>query len=316
MKHAFYKRQQGFTLLELLVVITLLAVLAVGALVAYEGVGDNANATAAANNTATVDRAVRTYKAVEFHYPDQWDNLSVSDNANAFTSDIATDSGTQDGAHEHVMAYATSRIIGSWNLGGSTISGAVAEAFDEVGIEELQSVSNANRVTAAQAKDNAPNLLLNEGTNPNAGEQVLATTGGYISVIAAGTGCQAGGQPIADDFGTANPNLATAAAYLNKVNDSLETNTCHLVAALGFGNDAAASTAGTKAPIVTAATYTSRTVNPANTYSRYIGLFHLGSAATSGAADITEVNDKAVLIGFIDPEGKTLEENRAAANAN
>ena len=60
MQHAFKKHQQGFTLLELLVVITLLAVLSVGALVAYEGVGDNAQATAAASNTASVDKVMRT----------------------------------------------------------------------------------------------------------------------------------------------------------------------------------------------------------------------------------------------------------------
>lgn len=34
--------QGGFTLLELLVVITLIAALAVGALIAYDGVGDKA----------------------------------------------------------------------------------------------------------------------------------------------------------------------------------------------------------------------------------------------------------------------------------
>ena len=41
-------KQKGFTLLELLVVITLLATLAVGAMVAYEGIGENAKDVASA----------------------------------------------------------------------------------------------------------------------------------------------------------------------------------------------------------------------------------------------------------------------------
>ncbi len=47
--------QKGFTLLELLVVITLLATLSVGALVAYEGIGENASNVAAANNIKVAD---------------------------------------------------------------------------------------------------------------------------------------------------------------------------------------------------------------------------------------------------------------------
>ncbi|MDO9283105.1 MAG: type II secretion system protein, partial [Methylotenera sp.] len=77
-------KQKGFTLLELLVVITLLAVLSVGALVAYEGVGETAEATAAANNTVTSDRAIRNYRAVTGAYPEQWDNLSEEDTGEAF----------------------------------------------------------------------------------------------------------------------------------------------------------------------------------------------------------------------------------------
>lgn len=322
MKHPFYKRQKGFTLLELLVVITLLAVLAVGALVAYEGVGDNAGATAAANNTATVDRAVRTYKAVEFKYPDQWDNLANNAAAGgAFSTDIAATDSAEDA--DAWISRNTALTFGSWNFSGAnaTVKGDVEDAFEEVGIEEVQSLTQAQATTAKTNKV-LPNLVHNEGSGSGADEFIFGPTTAsdtqvtQVSVVAAGTGCQAGGQSIADNFATTAPTLTDASTYLNKVNDALDIDTCHLVVALGFGNDAAASTTGTKAPIVSAATYTSRLVNPANTYGRYVGLFHLGSASTSGAADVTDINDKAVLIGFIDPEGKTLEENRAAATAN
>lgn len=312
-------KQQGFTLLELLVVITLLAVLSVGALVAYEGVGDNANATAAANNSATVDRAVRTYKAVEFSYPDQWDNLAANDaTGGAFSANVAATASAEDA--NAWVARNTALRFGSWNFAGAsaTVKNAVEEAFEEVGIEELQSLTQAQAATA-KANDVIPNLVHNEGSGSGADEFIFGATTvddtqvTRVSVVAAGAGCTAGGQSIANNFANTAPALVDAGAYLNKVNDALENDECHLVVALGFGNDAASSTTGTKAPIVSAATYTSRLVNPANTYGRYIGLFHLGSFA--GAGDVTVINDKAVLIGFVDTEGNTLEENRASANA-
>ena len=68
-------KEKGFTLLELLVVITLIAILATGALIAYEDVGESAEAASAGNAAATIDRAIRTYRAVENVYPNQWDNL-------------------------------------------------------------------------------------------------------------------------------------------------------------------------------------------------------------------------------------------------
>jgi len=79
----FQNKQQGFTLLELLVVITLLAVLAVGALVAYDDVGDKAEASAAANSAVGTDTALRQFKAVTNVYPNQWDNASSSLKCNA-----------------------------------------------------------------------------------------------------------------------------------------------------------------------------------------------------------------------------------------
>lgn len=82
-------KQGGFTLLELLVVITLLALLSVGALVAYDGVGDNASATAAANNMTTTDRTIRQYVAVTGNFPNQWDVLSDANNPLASFDGIA-----------------------------------------------------------------------------------------------------------------------------------------------------------------------------------------------------------------------------------
>lgn len=293
-------RQQGFTLLELLVVITLLAVLAVGALVAYEGVGDQAGATAAANNTATVDRALRNYRAVTKKYPNQWDNLAAANAAGPFSATL--------------MADATKAAFGAWNMGAAAaaVQTAVENAFSAVGITEVQQM-NSGAVTG----NVAPNLQHNEGANPNAAEEDL-TNVSFIAVVPdnVGAACQAGGQGIATDF-TGTAVTSAAARRLNQINDSLETDECHLVIALGFGHDAAHSTTDASVAIAQAPTHTSRNINPAQHYARYVALFHLG---TDGDGDNNveddEIRQTARLIAVVDPEGNPIDVNLAAANAN
>lgn len=290
------KRQQGFTLLELLVVITLLAVLAVGALVAYEGVGDQASAAAAANNLATADRAVRNYRAVTKAYPDQWDNLYVT--------------GTQSQA---LLANETQAILSPVaEAGFGTALSAVLDALDAVGIEEVQNiVTNADLTTGV-----APNLMHNEGANPNA-DEVAVAPGSVVglAIVPDHDGTGACGGVSAKYSGTVT---AADGQRLNKINDSLVTDECDLVIALGFGHDAAHSTTDSSVAIAQAPTYTSAKINPNTHYARYIGLFHVATDENGDQdyLDTDEVHEKAHFIGFIDPEGHVIDENIAAANAN
>ena len=305
MKHAIGMKEQGFTLLELLVVITLLAVLSVGALVAYEGIGDNAQATAAANNTATVDRTIRTYRAVSLQYPNQWDNLSAAATAAPFSATM--------------MADATKAAFGTWNVAADAATkSAVFGAFDNVGIDEVQQMA-AN----ATATGIVPNKQHNEGSNPASGDVEMNDAAfARVSIMPSSVGataCSAGGAPISVNFaGDAASATNDYNKKLNAVNDSLETDECQLVVALGFGHDAAHSTAGSPAAIVTAATYSSKNVNPATHYARYISLFHLGTDGANGGTvdnniDDTEIFTKARLLAVVDPEGNSIDANIAKA---
>lgn len=301
------QKQQGFTLLELLVVITLLAVLSVGALVAYEGIGDNAQATAAANNTGTVDSVIRTYKAVSLNYPDQWDNLS---NAAAASPYDATQ-----------VAAATQTAFGDWAIpaasGAGTVRTKLIDAFNAVGINAIQQVTTA-------AAGVAPNLQHNEGSNPTGAAEVLLSNAAlqHISILPFGNdatnlpvpACKAGGVAINQNY--AGDNTTNFAAKANSINDSLQTDECQLVIALGFGHDAAHSTAGSPAAIVTAASYSSKNVNPANNYARYVALFHMGTDG-DGDGDIvaTEMHNKPHLLAIVDTEGNSIDANLAKATA-
>lgn len=298
----FRKGQQGFTLLELLVVITLLAVLAVGALVAYENIGENAEAVAAANNAATVDRAIRTYRAVEFVYPNQWDSLV-----------------TTAGAATPILADATQTFVANWAVAGATTADqdAFYESLEKAGIDEIQF---ANTVDAGVA----PNRAHNEGTNTGAVEvDTDAVTN--ISVIPTGACTGAGtrltGIPATSLNGSnyaAGTPLGGAGGnrLLNALNDSLEDDACHLVVALGFGGDAAASTTGSQVAISQSPAYTRKgVIDPAQHYSRYIGLFQVGKPSEGGAEDeIGDILPKAKLLAIVTPDGKNIDQLVAENN--
>lgn len=284
-------KQQGFTLLELLVVITLLAVLAVGALVAYEDVGDNAEAAAAANANVTLDSAIRTYRAVEKAYPNQWDSLV-----------------TLAGSAIPTLPSASSAVFGSIPLSVSNAT-SVATALNNVGIDELQFLNDGTTPATIP-----PNRQHNEGANVNATEIETFEEPDeftFVSIVPSGGNgaCTFGGQPLTTAF---NGVALTNNSLQNSFNDSLEGDECHLVLALGFGGDAAASTTSSKVAISQAPTYTKTTVvNPATNYARYIGLFHV--AETNQAGNAATILDKARLIAVITPDGKVIDDAIAAA---
>jgi len=289
----FPMKQQGFTLLELLVVITLLAVLSVGALVAYEGVGENAESVAAANSNVSLDRAIRTYRSVTGGYPNQWDSLSEL-----------------DGDRISTLPDAASAIFGNLAVPASS-AGAIIEALEEVGIDEIQ------YMTATKPANIAPNRAHNESVNTAGAQEIELEDDGLtnISIVASGgaTGtCEVDGVSLATPFNTV---AVTNNSILNALNDSLEGDECHLVVALGFGSDAAASTTNSSVAISQAPTYTrAGSVNPSEQYARYIGLFHVGETNEDG--DAVTIRETARLIAVITPDGRVIDDALAAANSN
>lgn len=330
-------KEKGFTLLELLVVITLLAILATGALVAYDGAGEKAQSSKTANTIAVLDQGVRAYRAVSQAYPNQWDNLADPVNANAPM--MGADTPINDDLQE---------ILGSFDLAASLSAnlGFDLEDYfeDNFGMDEIQHVFG-NGVGINGVVE--PNRLHNEGTNPPDASGNGAIETEYSDF---GAGDLAGGVPqyisimssVAFERGTNNPmnctagtvdisnNWATGAVgggdprVINSINDALSTERCNLVLALGFGGDAAQSTVDSAAGVIQAPTYSSAEVNPAESYARYVGLFLLAKGPKSGGDDAVPVaratnleeSDflaRPRLLGFIDTEGKTIDANIAAA---
>ena len=316
MKQSMFSKQgqKGFTLLELLIVVTIIAILSVGAILAYEGLTEQAQSATAANNTATADQAIRNYRAVTGNYPNQWDHL-VGDGAAA-------------GAPLAFVADETYRVLGA--VDATALSAAIAEAFEEVGVEEFQV-----RTTAAATTGVEPNLQHNEGaTEGDSDEVVIEDAVDFLdrlvvipTAIESGVGVQActfaGNTPAlirdVDDTIVGAGNEQAALDYMITVNDNIGEENCHLVAAFGFGHDAAHSTVNSNVAIAAAPAYVSNNIKPADNYARYIALFDLGSdgnnnGTVDGNITADEINQKPKLIGLIDPEGNVIDQNVAAAN--
>ena len=316
------QKQGGFTLLELLVVITLLAVLSVGALVAYEGIGENANNVAAANNIKTADSSIRAYRAIENAYPNQWDNL-------------ANLGGEVAGGAFGFLADATKGFFGQWVVPSSANATwvAVADALESVGIDELQTL----QTTSTFGADVVPNLAFNESEPSNtadpADELEFDETGAVTfdgaahagtfalsivpsSVAGVAGDCTAGTVSLT---GTLSGATVADSKALNLINDSLDNDGCHLVLALGFGKDVPGTTLGSRVAISTAPTYTNgNVINPSTHYARYIALFQVGSDGSDGSVadgDISaaEVFNTPRLIAVVDTEGRTIDQAIAGA---
>ena len=63
------KQQNGFTIVELLIVIVVIGILAAITLVAYNGIQARANTTSAQNDANTVMKKAEAYNALESRYP-------------------------------------------------------------------------------------------------------------------------------------------------------------------------------------------------------------------------------------------------------
>lgn len=294
-------KQGGFTLLELLVVVTLIAVLATGALAAYEGIGESAQATAASNNTLVADSAIRNYRAVTQNYPDQWDSLVTS-----------------TGGAPDFLGEATSAAFANMPLAvsaGGDFREVLDTALASVGITTFQ------LPPAAAVAGVEPNLQHNEGATAGAAAETLVTAVTNFAVLptwGAAGGCDvnsSGGALITTAIDGTTALTAAAGNRQNAINDALESDECNLVIAVGFGHDAAHSTSNSSVAISTAPTFNSKDINPANSYARYIALFHVGQDGDGNDNIVAgELFARPRLLAVLDTEGNMIDENIAAQN--
>lgn len=294
--------QRGFTLLELLVVVAILAVIAGALMVAYDGLQSKAAKGAASYNIAAVDQGVRTFKVVSGSYPNSLDSmLSSSDGT----------SGNGDAAIGSLTTGLKSRV-GKAKLGdgvGGVLTDADAEAaavasLSNVGITSLRYLSEATASpdcssASAQTAVNIPNRIFDAATTGCGAAATLAADS-YISVVE--SSCIA-------DFSGSTP--ATSATLTDIT--GLAVGSCHLVAALGLGNNSTivSDLIGTNAANFSEAPAYNDVDK--TEYGRYVLLFLIGT--DSADADTTfgssEILTNARFVGVLDANGGWMDESLA-----
>jgi len=271
------RTQGGFTLLELLVVVAILATLAGVAIVAYDGLESKSAKGQAVYNIREIDQAVRTFKVTSGSFPTALDAMVTNDGTST-NPDLAI--GDVD-----FYAGLNAKLSGGSDpkLQKHALTAAEVSALSAVGI------------TSAYFINDATNTV---GNIPNRDHDAPSRGKGVLRSIAAST-------VVAK---VAAKRLKDIAAY------SGLTTSADVVVALGLGNNATIVKAGgfgqsglSEAPFYTDVAKTE--------YGRYLVLFvvtrDLNGDGTIDTAAGEGTLSKAQFVGVIDSKGDWFDEEYA-----
>ena len=87
-------KERGFTIVELLIVIVVIAILAAISIVAYNGIQNNARASERQQDANNIVKVAETYFAQEGAYPTTTDHFGDADNATLPANVVVGTSGT------------------------------------------------------------------------------------------------------------------------------------------------------------------------------------------------------------------------------
>ena len=127
-------KDQGFTIVELLIVVVVIAILAAITIVSYNGITNRANASAASSLAASVGKKAEAYNAEESRYP-----LTTAELTGAATSksyNVATaaflDGSTTNGAPSASNGKTTVQLFRCQASGTATASSITATTITGV----------------------------------------------------------------------------------------------------------------------------------------------------------------------------------------
>jgi prepilin-type N-terminal cleavage/methylation domain-containing protein len=307
---ALKKKQGGFTLLELLVVVVIIAVLAGAVVGRFDGLTEQATEAQGAHTMQALDQTIRVFYTQRRAYPNNLDNLVATDGTAPEPL-----GNLDDGARD---------ALGVYTIPTGAVGDAIVESLEEVGITRVRQLSSAanDALTADNGIIEVPSWAFNDEVA--GGIDVDGDGANTLSVVAN----QALGSTFAANTTTnvlsvvANTGGAAACdidSFSGDVNDGLVTqlaglsNTrCQLVVALGVGNNSEVETlhGGVGATHVP----TDSDVAPGR-YARYIALFHVAEDADGAAGfQAGDVFEEARFVGITDAKLEPYQDELTEGN--
>lgn len=136
MRSLRHQVQAGFTLLELLVVVAILAIIGGGLIVAYDDLDDSTSEGVAAHTLGSLDSAVRNYEVMERALPNHLDSLIAAD----YPTDPEDNTAALTGAEK--VAIIAPNFLQASNPKGilTTLTAAQVAALNAAGITHLRYV--------------------------------------------------------------------------------------------------------------------------------------------------------------------------------
>jgi len=303
------KGQGGFTLLELLVVVAILAIVASGLVVAYDGLEKRAALQGASHGIAGTDDAVRNFTTLRGSAPNNLDSLLAA-------LPIGTGQTTDITVPAVEIATLTSSLKGK--IEEKALTAPQRTALANAGITQLRYIDVAGNVTGAGpfplttvaadttvasvgdvSKTDIPNRIFDvprEGANKNRGR-------GYSNTLAANDTVSVW---IADSPAVVLPALPGSNGGIN--NTKLGAAADDVLIAFGLGNNSTITqvdpTARGDAHLSTVPSYPDAAKNE---YSRYVLIYNVGGPTSGDFA-------KARLQAVVDSKGDFLDEELAEAS--
>jgi len=293
-------KQAGFTLLELLVVVAILAAIAGTASIALQDTDARASAAAHVTMMDELNKGIRTFRVLNKNtLPSNFDSLLEK-------ADLATPAAANAFAGG-ALGAATSVLGFGDSLETITLTADMATILSEGGVEQLRYIQNdltigtdlctsAGLQATIGSRGNAVvagNIFMSPAANGcgasvdmAAGERVAVWTGGFERVMgSAGTGFDA--TALTGDGSTVTAGIQDAP----------------LLMAVGLGPSSNLFNANDLGGMTTVPVY--RHVSELQ-YGRFVGLFEIGSYDLANTAIVAA--DQVVLTAIIDGAGDTKEE--------
>jgi prepilin-type N-terminal cleavage/methylation domain-containing protein len=296
-------KQGGFTLLELLIVVAILAAIAGTATLALQDTDARASAAAHVAMMDELNKGIHTYRVINRNaFPDNFDAL--------LGADVTTDGNAA------VAAYPANDLVAIEDVGTLALTTDAVGILNDIGMTSLQYLDygngadldgngtttdceSANVVGTIESRANAVvanNIFMTPAANGcgtavsiAAGDQVLVWTGGYERIMgSAGVQFDTLGVPT-----IASPGAAVTAGAAGTP----------VIIAVGTGPSSTLFNSNELGGMTTVPVY--RHVGPLQ-YGRYVALFNIGTFTGTGAA--YDAADQVTFLGVVDGAGDTKEE--------